>query len=63
MDVEFLKERALLIRELAEKADPFMKRRLLDLANKYDGQVWRPSRTPRHVMANLPYQSSSLGEE
>lgn len=36
MDSHFLKERAAHCRFLAEKADPFIKRRLLDLAAKYE---------------------------
>lgn len=37
-------------RDLAEKADPFTRRRLLDLAKRYDGGVWpeRPLRPPAH---------------
>jgi hypothetical protein len=36
MDDEFLKKRARTVRSLAEKADPFIKGRLLDLAEKYE---------------------------
>ena len=36
MDNEFIKERAAHCRFLAKKADPFIKRRLLDLAAKYE---------------------------
>jgi hypothetical protein len=36
MDSDFLKQRAAHCRFLAEKADPFIKRRLLDLAAKYE---------------------------
>ena len=32
MDDDFNKDRAVLVRELANKADPFTKKRLLDLA-------------------------------
>jgi hypothetical protein len=39
MDGEFLKQRAEHCRFLAEKADPFIKRRLLDLAVKYDARL------------------------
>jgi hypothetical protein len=39
MDSEFLKERAAHCRFLAEKADPFIKRRLLDLAAKYEADL------------------------
>lgn len=42
MDEEFFKERARTVREIAEKADPFVKRRLLDLADSYE-------RKPRKV--------------
>jgi hypothetical protein len=37
MNNEFFKERAAHCRVLAEKADPFIKQRLLDLAARYDG--------------------------
>ena len=43
MDDKFLEQRLLLIRDLADKADPFIKRRLTDLANKYEAKL-RPSR-------------------
>jgi hypothetical protein len=44
VDSEFLKERADHCRALAEGADPFIKRRLLDLAARYDGRFSkRPS--------------------
>ena len=36
MDSSFLKEQAERCRTLAENADPFIKRRLLDLALRYD---------------------------
>jgi len=36
MDKEYLKQQADRCRSLAEKADEFTKRRLLDLAAKYD---------------------------
>jgi len=42
MDSEFLKQRAAHCRFLAEKADPFIKRRLLDLATSYDARLDPP---------------------
>jgi len=36
MDKDFNKERAVLVRDLADKADPFTRKRLLDLATRYD---------------------------
>ena len=37
LDEEFNKQRAKLLHELAVDADPFIKRRLLDLAKRYEG--------------------------
>jgi hypothetical protein len=36
MNDDFNKERAVLVRDLADKADPFTKKRLLDLATRYE---------------------------
>jgi hypothetical protein len=36
MDDEFCRERARAVRELADKADPFIKKRLLELAKHYE---------------------------
>jgi hypothetical protein len=47
VDSSFLKEQADRCRSLAENADPFIKRRLLDLAARYDAKSSLPSRTPR----------------
>ena len=51
MDSSFLKEQADRCRRLAENADQFTKRRLLDLAAKYDDRVGRPSRALRALRA------------
>ena len=37
LDEDFNKERAKFLHELALGADPFIKRRLLDLAKRYEG--------------------------
>ena len=37
MDERFYRERARVLREFANEADPLIKRRLLRLANNYDG--------------------------
>jgi len=54
MDESFLKEHAARCRSLADKADEFTKRRLLDLASRYEnrlqGQASRASR-----VIKLPY--------
>jgi len=38
MTEDFYKQRAREVRDLATKADPFIKQRLLDLADRYDGR-------------------------
>ncbi|QOZ36322.1 hypothetical protein XH92_35585 [Bradyrhizobium sp. CCBAU 53421] len=42
MDDEFCRERARTVRELAEQADPFIKKRLLQLAANYERRVGQP---------------------
>jgi hypothetical protein len=42
MDDEFCRERARTVRALAERADPFIKRRLLQLAQHYERRITRP---------------------
>jgi hypothetical protein len=37
MNEEFLQERARAVRSIAANADPFTKKRLLDLADRYEG--------------------------
>jgi hypothetical protein len=49
MDSDFLKQQAAHCRFLAEKADPFIKRRLLDLAVRYDTRLDRSLRGPRRT--------------
>ena len=39
MNDDFYKERARQVRAMAERADPFIKKRLLDLANRYDNNT------------------------
>lgn len=52
---EFVEERIRLIRSLAGKADPFIKRRLLDLAQRYDGGT-APSKAVKDIRAISPLQ-------
>lgn len=49
MDHSFLKEQADRCRRLAENTDKFTKRRLLDLAEKYDSRLGNPSRASRSL--------------
>jgi hypothetical protein len=43
---EFYREQILRLRALARDADPFIKQRLLDLADKYDARIGRKPRGP-----------------
>lgn len=45
MNEDFYKQRAREVRDIAAKADPFIKQRLLELADRYDSQH-RTSVTP-----------------
>jgi hypothetical protein len=49
MDEEFYRQQALRVRDLAGKADPFTRRRLLDLAARYDAKGGAPSRASRAI--------------
>ncbi|MCP3387938.1 hypothetical protein NLM27_03975 [Bradyrhizobium sp. CCGB12] len=39
MDEEFCRERLRMVRELAEQADPFIKKRLMELARHYERRI------------------------
>jgi hypothetical protein len=49
MNDEYFKERALVVRTIADKADPFTKKRLLAVADKYDVRSGGPSRAVRQL--------------
>jgi len=46
---EFLEERLRLVKLLAEKADPFTRRRLLELADSYEGRIGLTSKASRQL--------------
>jgi hypothetical protein len=54
MDREFYRQQAQRVRDLAEKADPFTRQRLLDLASRYDAEAGSPSMASRTVERPLP---------
>lgn len=54
MDVELFKQQALRARDLAEKADPFTRKRLLALAEKYDAKAGEPSPASRMIERPVP---------
>jgi hypothetical protein len=49
MNDEYLIEQSRRVRNIAAKADPFTKKRLLDLAESYDARIGRPSRAVRQL--------------
>ena len=54
MNDDFYKQRAQRVRDLADKADPFARKRLLDLADKYDAKTGKPSRVSRMIERPIP---------
>jgi hypothetical protein len=55
MNDEYFKQQAARVRALADKADPFTRKRLLDLAERYDAKLGRPSRATRQLrLLDLP---------
>jgi hypothetical protein len=54
MDQEFYRQQAQRARDLAERADPFARKRLLDLADSYDVKGGGPSRASRAIERPLP---------
>jgi hypothetical protein len=49
MNDEYFKQQAARVRALADNADPFTRKRLLDLAERYDAKLGRPSRATRQL--------------
>jgi hypothetical protein len=53
MDEDFLKAQVERCRTLADKADQFTKRRLLELADKYETRLGKPSAATRILKAQI----------
>ena len=49
MNDEYFIEQSRRVRSIADKADPFTKKRLLALAESYDARLGRPSRATRQL--------------
>ena len=58
MDVDFLRDRALFIRSLADKADPFIRKRLLNLAAAYEKRAGAQPETRVRDMGKLPSEKA-----
>jgi hypothetical protein len=62
LDDEFKAERARLVRDLAGQADPFIKKRLLDLAARYEQAPGRTKPLP-NVSIWAPYRTDQKSDE
>jgi len=49
MNDTYFKEQSQRVRAIADKADPFTKKRLLALAESYDARIGRPARATRQL--------------
>ncbi|MCK1718297.1 hypothetical protein [Bradyrhizobium sp. 141] len=58
MDEDFCREQVQRIRALAERADPFTRRRLLALVGRYDAKPSGPSRPSRVAERPLPARTT-----
>jgi hypothetical protein len=54
MELEFYRGLAQRVRDLADKADPFTRRRLLNLAESYDAKGGSTAQAPRPTERPLP---------
>ena len=63
LDREFFVERAAHCRWLAEKADPFIKPRLLELAARYDGRLTKRPSLVTMMLDQYLQQSKAPGPE
>ena len=55
---EFIEERAKLVRSLADKADPFIKVRPIELAERYERELRIRSRSTNRTLAGAPTGST-----
>ena len=60
METQYFREQAQRVRELAEKADSFTKKRLLTLAQHYDARALESSRPIRPLISPTPLPAAKL---
>ena len=58
---DFIAERVKLVRQLADKADPFTRTRLLKLAERYEERLGLPSRAMHQRKEHIGLPSVSIG--
>ncbi len=57
---DYFREHAARVRAIAERADPFTKKRLLDLAERYELQAGKPSRATRSLDRPIPLPTGAI---
>lgn len=62
METQYFKEQAQRVRDLAEKADAFTKKRLLALADHYDARALESSRPVRPIKPLTPLPAAAFGK-
>jgi hypothetical protein len=60
MNEDFYRQQAQRVRDLADKADPFTKKRLLDLADNYDRKAGKPPRASRRIERPTPLRTNQV---
>jgi hypothetical protein len=60
VDDEFCRQRARHIRNLAEQADPFIKKRLLELAQSYEARMFAPAKATMELKRSASQDGSSV---
>jgi hypothetical protein len=63
MNDDFFKEQAARVRAIADRADPFTRKRLLDLAERYESKAGKPSRATRSLDRPIPLPTGELDRQ
>jgi nucleoside 2-deoxyribosyltransferase len=63
MNDEFFKQQAARVRAIADRADPFTRKRLLDLAERYELKTGKPSRATRSLDRPTPLPTGMLNRQ
>ena len=62
METQYFREQAQRVRDIAEKADPFTKKRLLTLAEYYEARALESPRPQRPIKAPTSLSGATFGK-
>jgi len=62
METQYFREQAQRVREIADKADTFTRKRLLSLAEHYDARALESSRPLRQIKPATPVTAATFGK-